>query len=146
MSLRSWAQRALPEVVITSPFEFFLSAAMIIVGLSLVLLGAEPHSLEIFMPQWFVYGWGAAVTIGGFATCYGLIKRSPITEAFGLRLLAMATFAYSACVFVVLHAGGVATGLLMFALACSFYFRIYTIVSAEKIVQSHTMQRLEDDA
>ena len=146
MSLRSWVRRSLPEAVITSPFEFFLSAAMIIVGLSLVLLGAEPHSLEIFMPQWFVYGWGATVTVGGFATCYGLIKRSPITEAFGLRLLSLSTFAYSACVFIVLHAGGVATGLLMFALACSYYFRIYTIVSAERIMKSQTMQRPEDDA
>lgn len=126
-----WAlARFIPQGFIEYPFEVFLTAASLIIGLPVLLGISEPGSLIAEIPLFAVIAWGVSLILGALTVAVGLIRphRSDVLSS-GLQLLggAMCVYAVAQLValpFVVIGASSalfLVAGLL--ALVRSLYFR-----------------------
>lgn len=126
-----WAlSRFIPQGFIEFPFEVFLTAASLIIGIPVLIGISEPGSLVAEIPIFAVFAWGISLLLGALTVAFGLIKpHLPDVLSSGLQLLGGAMCVYGtaqliALPFVVVGASSalfLIAGLL--ALVRSLYFR-----------------------
>lgn len=91
------------ELVISSPFELFVSLLCTVAGLPVLFGAVSPTSLSAALPPWALLVWGGCLSAGGIFSLIGLLMRTGRSlflpslqiERAGVSLIASATLTYS---------------------------------------------------
>ncbi len=100
-SLRAKIAHVVPDVVTLYPFEVFVAALGLIVGVGLVLGLAAPTSLVMLLHNVMYWAYAAALLLGGGSVALGLKVRLPLALASGLQLLGGSFIVYAIAVIAV---------------------------------------------
>ena len=129
---RDWMLRRLPISVLAHPAEFFLAFLAGLSGVPYLLGFSRSASLSVLLPDLFVRGFGAAMTVGACALLCGLtsityekgmeVVRRPACYKLGLRLFIAAGLSYGIGLVVVAGLNAIA------AVAAVFMFVGYCII------------------
>lgn len=119
-----------------SPFQLWVTAVSVPVGVLAVILGSQVSTAmsRVLGAQFDVVRlWGALLIVGGSAATYGLYSRRAGVERAGLRMLAGAFTLYAISVLLGLGLGGLVTGPMFLGLAGACFTRVRLSVRAEAV-------------
>lgn len=128
---RIWLLKVLPDGLLLHPFEWFVAVLCVFSGIATVFAQVQSSALEATLPLILYRIWGALLVIGGTALLVGVmsikgndhkyvITRVPAYKL-GLRLLAISTSVYCACLIYYAGFGAAVTACVLpvaFILTC----------------------------
>lgn len=134
----------LPWWLIGNSFEVLVSILLVVAGLSLLIGGPAPTSLDATLPGWLVTAWGSFLVVGGGSVAWGSIRAKYGVEQFGLALLVPTAMIYGACLAVFAGPAAAVPLALDVAFSLSCMFRYLLIARARRVILWHTQQRLRE--
>lgn len=89
-------RRMFTALILTSA-EAFLAVLALLAGIPILLnpTALAPTSILALLPVWAIMGWGAGMTIGGFASFIGIILEEYRLERIGVLALGSTVFIFS---------------------------------------------------
>lgn len=111
-AVRAKLARFTPTIVTSYPFEVFVTALGLIIGVPLVLGLAAPTSLVVLLPTFMYWAYAVAVILGACTVGVGLRTKHALVLAAGLQLLGGSFMVYALAVVAV---AGWPSGFLAFA-------------------------------
>ena len=153
--IRAWFLHALPIALLARPGDFFLAFLCGLSGIPYILGVSRPESLASLLPEAFIRGWGAALTIGAAALICGLSSitytatgremiRRPACYKLGLRLFVASGSAYGAVILIVAGLQAVAASAAVFMFVGFCGIRLLTIGVSEDLWEEKTEQSGDD--
>jgi len=122
-TLRAKTQRVYHRLTDEQPFEVFGAAFALLVGVPLILKGAQPDSIQDVLPDILVRLWAINLTFGAALTLFGLGKPSQMAEKFGLSLLSSACLVYAIILTYVAWPQGAVAAAIILAFSCAAWAR-----------------------
>lgn len=108
------------------PRAVFILGLCVVAGFPLIVLGADPSSIEALMPRWAVALWGFALVGGAITTLIGMSRQTidgVITEQVGSITTGVATLVYGAAILLMAGQEAIVPAAITFGFGLSCFWR-----------------------
>lgn len=109
------------------PYQVFLAAFMILVGIPILWGGPQPNSLGALLPDWLVYVWATTIVLSGGLILLAAMVRSNLNalylEGAAHLPLAISCAAYAVAVIGVAGGSGLAAATMVAGMTVAALFR-----------------------